>query len=87
MSIQLNSGKEIYQQVVEFKSNKITCEELDKNKDNYNIVDVRTVKEFKNHHMPNATSIPLVSPEEHHDVGLSSQSKSSQKPDPLRGRL
>lgn len=48
---------------------KISISELLQNQDDYVIVDVRTSREFLEDHIPGAVSMPILTDEEHHEVG------------------
>jgi tRNA 2-selenouridine synthase len=48
---------------------KISISELLQNQDDYVIVDVRTSREFLEDHIPGAISMPILTDEEHHEVG------------------
>ncbi len=48
---------------------KISISELLQNQDDYVIVDVRTTREFLEDHIPGAVSMPILTDEEHHEVG------------------
>ncbi len=58
-------GKEIYLKVKKFKPKTKNCEQIKKQ----TIIDVRSEKEYENHHIPNSLSIPLIHSKEHHEVG------------------
>lgn len=48
---------------------KIKITELLQNQEQYVVVDVRTTREYNDDHIPGAVSMPILSDEEHHEVG------------------